>query len=130
MSDKVNGVPGNFARLHPLRTSEELDAMRFDELVDCGVEDFINYVGRQNLGGAMGLRNVFAVTFNQLTVARAEIVAEVKKGEISKDNPKVIETLNGLYAVMGRIEEKYPYIQARIKSIAENDPHHRGLLEK
>lgn len=74
----------------------------FGVLMDSSDTDFKEYCGKLNLGELCGLKNYIALTYNQMVAMKNDLLA------LSSNNPEEKKkTLNDLYRMMLRVEDKY-----------------------
>lgn len=92
-------------------------------LIDLPLEDFKNEVVNQKvpIGVLNNVKINFLGSFTELRLRKDDIIQRISKGELSKDDPVVRKTLNGIYAEMTKIEQKSLYLTERVKELIDVD---------
>lgn len=90
------------------------------QVIDMPFKEFKKQIRRQgiNVGTMNNLIMSLTTLYNDLYSRKEAIMTQIKEGRMSKDDKKVIDALNGLYAEMTKIEQKVVWLRKKVAELS------------
>ena len=115
-------------KLRRKKKKQQTPQSNLGRIIDLPFEEFKKEIVEQKvpIGVLTNIKLNFFGAFSELGVRKDNIIKQITSGELSKDDPKVTNVLNGLYAEMTKIEQKSLFLTERIKDLADVD---KGVVD-
>lgn len=99
------------------------DQTMIGKIIDLSLEDFERELIEQkvNIGTMNNLILYLESIYHDLRMRKEAVIDLVFKGGRQKDDPEIKKSLEGLYAVMTKIELKVTYLKQRVADLVNVD---------
>lgn len=100
---------------------EDLMQSAVGVLIDMPIEDFKTQIVEQkvNVGTLNSLVVYFSSLYSELRGRKDAVMSLVFEKGRSKDDPEIVNTLNGIYSEMVKIEEKVVFMKQRVNELID-----------
>lgn len=84
-------------------------------LVDYTADDFRKFCADKNMGMLRSYENYFTILFERCTLTKNELRDKINAGQLSMQEERVKNTMNGMYSKLMKLEEKIFILREIIK---------------